>query len=43
VGLVAIAGIVLLAIEWVPPVRLFFLASVFFGGIIGLVLWLLHR
>lgn len=43
VGLVTIGGISLLAIELVPPVRVFFLASVFFGSLIGLVLWLLHR
>lgn len=43
VGLVVVAGVVLLVMEQLPEARLFFGGSLLLGLAIGLVLWLRHR
>lgn len=43
VGLVFAVGIVIVALTALPEARIFFLASVAAGGIIGLILRLIHR
>jgi hypothetical protein len=43
VGLVVIAGVILLTMEHVPAARWFFGGSLVVGGAIGFALWLHHR
>ena len=43
IGLVIVIGLFLGGLIAVPGARLFFAASLFLGGILGLLLWLRHR
>jgi hypothetical protein len=43
VGLVVALGLLLMGLDALPPVRLFFAVSLPLGGIWGLFLWFRHR
>lgn len=43
VGLLVVVAVIVLTLETLPPARLFFIASLALGGIIGFFLWLRHR
>jgi hypothetical protein len=43
VGLVVVAGVILMAMERLPEARWFLGGSLLLGAAIGLVLWLRHR
>ncbi len=43
VGVLIVAGVLLPIFLRVPPARLFFLAALCLGAIVGLILWLRHR
>jgi hypothetical protein len=43
VGIVVVIAVIVVAMMKLPPARPFFVASVIFGGIFGLVLWLRNR
>ena len=43
IGLVIVLGLLAMGLVGLPEARLFFIGSIFLGGIFGLVLWLRHR
>jgi Co/Zn/Cd efflux system component len=43
VGLILIAGVILIAVEAIPAARWFVAAAVAIGILIGISLWLCHR
>jgi hypothetical protein len=43
IGLVIAVGFLLMGLVGLPEFRLFFVASLAFGGAFGLILWWLHR
>lgn len=43
IGLLIVAGLLLMGLVGVPEFRWFFVASLALGGILGLALWRLHR
>ena len=43
IGLVIVIGLFLGGLVAIPAARLFFAASLLLGGLVGIILWLLHR
>ena len=43
IGLLIVVGFLLMGLVGLPEFRLFFVVSLAFGGVFGLILWRLHR
>lgn len=43
VGLLVVAGVILIVVTGIPAARWFFAGSVAVGALFGLILWLYHR
>lgn len=43
IGLLIVVGLLLMGLVGLPEFRWFFLASLALGGVLGLILWRLHR
>jgi len=43
IGIIIVVGIIIMGLVALRPIRLFFMATLPVGAMIGLILWLLHR